>query len=300
MVSGFDPNGPRDIVFVPVGINYDRVLEDRVLTAAAVHAQGRAPALRVQSAGALGVDRQEPVAAGQGQLAPLRLCLRQLRPAACRCAATSPSAASTSAPCPSSSGSPRSSGWGSSLMARGRPRRAGAAGVAGGERHPGRRRAGAVELRAQGLRVRADAPAAGRRARTCTSPATTRSTPSTSACACCMLRHLVDRGGRHLPRQPQGDGAAGLLRQRHRPPAAGIGACRSQCESADGRSANLQRRWPVGAIRLSPIAPYAVTPPAATQRPPQGPRGRWRPGPPPGGWRSPSSPPTACRRSTAR
>jgi len=27
MVSGFDPNGPRDIVFVPVGINYDRVLE---------------------------------------------------------------------------------------------------------------------------------------------------------------------------------------------------------------------------------------------------------------------------------
>jgi 1-acyl-sn-glycerol-3-phosphate acyltransferase len=31
MVSGFDPNGARDIVFVPVGINYDRVLEDRSL-----------------------------------------------------------------------------------------------------------------------------------------------------------------------------------------------------------------------------------------------------------------------------
>ena len=30
---------PRDIVFVPVGINYDRVLEDRVLTAAAVDAR---------------------------------------------------------------------------------------------------------------------------------------------------------------------------------------------------------------------------------------------------------------------
>ena len=32
MVSGFDPAGTRDIVFVPVGLNYDRVLEDRVLT----------------------------------------------------------------------------------------------------------------------------------------------------------------------------------------------------------------------------------------------------------------------------
>ena len=31
MMSGFDPAGPRDIVVVPVGINYDRVLEDRTL-----------------------------------------------------------------------------------------------------------------------------------------------------------------------------------------------------------------------------------------------------------------------------
>ena len=35
MVAGFDPNGTRDIVFVPVGINYDHVLEDELLTAAA-------------------------------------------------------------------------------------------------------------------------------------------------------------------------------------------------------------------------------------------------------------------------
>jgi glycerol-3-phosphate O-acyltransferase len=34
MVSGFDPQGPRDVVFVPVGLNYDRVLEDRLLIAA--------------------------------------------------------------------------------------------------------------------------------------------------------------------------------------------------------------------------------------------------------------------------
>ena len=30
-LKGFDPRGPRDVVFVPVGINYDRVLEDRTL-----------------------------------------------------------------------------------------------------------------------------------------------------------------------------------------------------------------------------------------------------------------------------
>ncbi len=38
LVDGFDPDGARDIVFVPVAINYDRVLEDRVLIAA--HARG--------------------------------------------------------------------------------------------------------------------------------------------------------------------------------------------------------------------------------------------------------------------
>ena len=31
MVRAFEPDGPRDIVMVPVGINYDRVLEDRTL-----------------------------------------------------------------------------------------------------------------------------------------------------------------------------------------------------------------------------------------------------------------------------
>jgi glycerol-3-phosphate O-acyltransferase len=31
MLKAFDPAGERDVVFVPVGINYDRVLEDRTL-----------------------------------------------------------------------------------------------------------------------------------------------------------------------------------------------------------------------------------------------------------------------------
>ncbi|GIL00118.1 MAG: glycerol-3-phosphate 1-O-acyltransferase [Alphaproteobacteria bacterium] len=34
MTGEFDPGRSRDIVFVPVGLNYDRVIEDRVLTAA--------------------------------------------------------------------------------------------------------------------------------------------------------------------------------------------------------------------------------------------------------------------------
>ena len=41
MVSGFDPHGARDVVFIPVGLNYDRVLEDRVLTAASAPAPER-------------------------------------------------------------------------------------------------------------------------------------------------------------------------------------------------------------------------------------------------------------------
>ncbi len=32
MVQGFDPHSGRDVVFIPVGVNYDRVLEDRILT----------------------------------------------------------------------------------------------------------------------------------------------------------------------------------------------------------------------------------------------------------------------------
>jgi glycerol-3-phosphate O-acyltransferase len=43
MVAAFDPKGPKDVVFVPVGVNYDRVLEDRMLTSAANTEPGRRP-----------------------------------------------------------------------------------------------------------------------------------------------------------------------------------------------------------------------------------------------------------------
>jgi glycerol-3-phosphate O-acyltransferase len=41
MLRSFDPHGPRDIVFIPVGINYDRVLEDRTLLMEAPGAEKR-------------------------------------------------------------------------------------------------------------------------------------------------------------------------------------------------------------------------------------------------------------------
>ena len=42
MLRGFDPKGPRDLVFIPVGVNYDRVLEDRTLLLDRSPAQGKA------------------------------------------------------------------------------------------------------------------------------------------------------------------------------------------------------------------------------------------------------------------
>lgn len=41
MISGFDPHGSRDVIFIPVGLNYDRVLEDRVLTSRQAEAAGQ-------------------------------------------------------------------------------------------------------------------------------------------------------------------------------------------------------------------------------------------------------------------
>ncbi len=35
MVADFDPQSARDVVFIPVGLNYDRVMEDRILTSRA-------------------------------------------------------------------------------------------------------------------------------------------------------------------------------------------------------------------------------------------------------------------------
>jgi len=47
LLRRFDPDGPRDLVFVPVGINYDRVLEDRTNALEATGASERVSAGRV-------------------------------------------------------------------------------------------------------------------------------------------------------------------------------------------------------------------------------------------------------------
>ncbi len=49
IVDGFDPQSSRDVVFVPIGLNYDRVLEDRVLVEAASGKVGRPFKFRIST-----------------------------------------------------------------------------------------------------------------------------------------------------------------------------------------------------------------------------------------------------------
>jgi glycerol-3-phosphate O-acyltransferase len=68
MVSGFDPKGPRDAVFVPVGINYDRVLEDRVQVAALMTPEGEKPRFKFSPALLAGFLWQNVALRFQGRL----------------------------------------------------------------------------------------------------------------------------------------------------------------------------------------------------------------------------------------
>ena len=55
IVSDFDPHGTRDVVFIPVGVNYDRVLEDRILTSARPGPDGKhRPKFRISLSKVLG------------------------------------------------------------------------------------------------------------------------------------------------------------------------------------------------------------------------------------------------------
>lgn len=58
MLKGFDPAGARDLVFIPVGINYDRVLEDRSLIRKLDPTAAKTPLLRTVSLTAGFVARQ--------------------------------------------------------------------------------------------------------------------------------------------------------------------------------------------------------------------------------------------------
>ncbi len=90
MVKNFDPNGERDLVFVPVGMNYDRVLEDRSLLLKQsdhVTPPGMTNALFIS----LKFFLKNIWWMINWPLVSLRLCLREFRPADYRCAAMSAS-----------------------------------------------------------------------------------------------------------------------------------------------------------------------------------------------------------------
>ena len=88
MLRAFDPAGRATSCFVPVGINYDRVLEDRTLLAQ-LDRRRAAGALRGRRRLALRRFGMLGAALAAGALAPLRLRLRQLRHARSRCGASS-------------------------------------------------------------------------------------------------------------------------------------------------------------------------------------------------------------------
>src|SRR5439155_1562129 len=80
MVARFDPDGERDVVFVPVGINYDRLLEDRNLTASAASGARR----RLAAAGEwprVGANRHRVrgTGAGRASSSARRPCARAAR-----------------------------------------------------------------------------------------------------------------------------------------------------------------------------------------------------------------------------
>ena len=221
MVSGFDPNGARDIVFVPVGINYDRVLEDRVLTAAASTPAGERPRFAFNP-----LVLSAWIAKGLWQRVRGTwhrygyACVSFGRPLSLR--AYLAERGTDVRALPEEQRFAEIERLGQRLM-----REVGhvvpalpvslvaSALLAGG-------RARALQPGAQGRGVRPHAPAdGGGRARAHPAPRP----------GVCGGRGAADAaaappggvGGGRLPAQPQGDGAARLLRQRHRPPAAGRG-----------------------------------------------------------------------------
>jgi glycerol-3-phosphate O-acyltransferase len=68
MVSSFDPKGARDALFVPVGINYDRVIEDRVQIAALTTPEGEKPRFKFSAATLIGFLLQNALLRLRGKL----------------------------------------------------------------------------------------------------------------------------------------------------------------------------------------------------------------------------------------
>ena len=85
MLKGFDPAAQRDLVFIPVGINYDRVLEDRsLLRKLDPAARERRPVAQARDPGALRVAPVDPRACSGGAIATATPASTSAR--RCRCA----------------------------------------------------------------------------------------------------------------------------------------------------------------------------------------------------------------------
>ena len=78
MLRGFRLDGERDLVFVPLGLNYDRVLEDRTLLRS-IDPDARPVNSFWTVWNTARLRRQQPAPDGEERLAPLRLRLRQFR-----------------------------------------------------------------------------------------------------------------------------------------------------------------------------------------------------------------------------
>ena len=183
MVSAFDPKGPRDAVFVPVGINYDRVIEDRVQVAALVTPEGEKPRFKFSPKVLAGYLAHNIALRFRGKLYRYGYaCVSFGKPVSLRQYVTERGidfrTLDEKAPLRRDRAARRVAD------AEGRRGRAGAAGLAGRDRGPGGRPA-ALGARPQGAGRRPDAPAHARAARTSTSRAPTRTMRSKSACACC-------------------------------------------------------------------------------------------------------------------
>ena len=86
MVSGFDPHGSQDAVFVPVGLNYDRVLEDRIQVGALATPDGEKPRLKFSPALLLGFIANSIKLRWQGRLYRYGYaCVSFGRPISLRC-----------------------------------------------------------------------------------------------------------------------------------------------------------------------------------------------------------------------
>ena len=185
MLKSFDPKGDHDIVFVPVALNYDRVLEDRTLLRSLDKELPRRSALvRRAHRARLLVQPARPDAARP--LVSFRLCLREFRRAHLRPRLARQQRGGVGRRSARPRQGPAVRGHrpaGQGRHGRDRPPGAGAAGV--GDRHRVAGGQGAARrARAQGAGLRSDGAFRGSRRQALSCRAATATMPSMSGCAC--------------------------------------------------------------------------------------------------------------------